>query len=149
MMSLKSAGQHTEISRVSAHGPYYWGMCKSQGWAVVRSVERWKKLTILGDILLCIIIIFERLAANHKPRNFVGRVFSRSFHPFMTGIFVGYVTSQNKYVAIYALRNVKNLPILLTIAQNEVAQTFTIRIKLSFITKASLIFYEFVSFNSQ
>ena len=49
-------------------------------------------------------------------RETVGRAFSRSFHPFTTGTFVGYVTSRNKDVAIYALRNIKNEPILLTIA---------------------------------
>ena len=41
-------------------------------------------------------------------RETVGRAFSRSFHPFTTGTFVGYVTSRNKYMAFYALRNIKN-----------------------------------------
>ena len=44
-----------------------------------------------------------------------------------------HVTSQNIYMVIFALQNIKNNGILLTIAYNEVAWTFAMK-KLSYIS---------------
>ena len=96
----------------------YGNLARKRPWVVVlQDVQKLgvggyvvgrKQLTISGATFLYIIIIFERLTANEKLRNFVGKMFSQSFHPFTAVLFVGYVTSPNKYVVIYALRNIKN-----------------------------------------
>ena len=90
----------------------------------VTDYVRKKQLMKSGEHIPLHYFYFWKCNSQLHVGKLLGRVFSQSFYHFMTGLFVGHVTSWNKYVAIYALQ------ILLTIAWNEVELILTIQIKL-------------------